>query len=64
MAGVQGGGQGPGGTGPPVGGHGHHYQAHSLPYQMHHSLIQHLSELHDLRGGHLPSSGGGNSHSS
>ena len=52
-----GGGQLSGGTGSLVPGHnGHHYvQPQSLPYHMHHSLIQHLSDLRDLHGGHLPS---------
>ena len=52
-----GGGQLSGGTGSLVSGHnGHHYvQPQSLPYHMHHSLIQHLSDLRDLHGGHLPS---------
>ena len=52
-----GGGQLSGGTGSLVPGHnGHHYvQPQSLPYHMHHSLIQHLSDLRDLHGGQLPS---------
>ncbi len=31
--------------------HGHQ----GLPYHMHHSLIQHLTDMRDLYGGHLPS---------
>jgi hypothetical protein len=30
----------------------------NLPYHMHHSLIQHLSDMRDLYGGHLPPGGG------
>ncbi len=37
-----------------------HHQQPAFPYHVHHSLIQHLNDMRDWYGGHLPSGSGTN----